>query len=291
MILKHPFAEPRRSVFQRRARRARWQAALGAAALALCLVTAADVDHATFWAERDDGNVATIDHAPWQRILDGYLRTNHPSGINRFDYAGLQADAEHSGNLRDYLGSLQALDPRRYSGAEQKAYWINFYNALTVRLVTDAYPVDSIRDLGDNWLIPGPWRDVHAKVAGQDLTLDDMEHEILRPIWQDNRIHYAVNCASFGCPNLNAQAFTAANTERLLEEGAQEYVNHPRGVTPTGGDLLLSSIYDWFREDFGGDEEGILNHLHQYAAPQLAAKLGAFQGDLEYDYDWSLNAP
>ena len=260
-------------------------------ALVLAVSAGADVDHSTFWADRDDSNTATIDHSAWQGILDGYLRTDHPSGVNRFDYAALQANTEHSERLTNYLASLQALDPRGYSGAEAKAYWINFYNALTVRLVTDAFPVDSIRDMGENWLLPGPWKDVHANVAGQELTLDNMEHDILRPIWQDSRIHYAVNCASYGCPNLSAQVFTAANSEQLLEEGAGAYVNHPRGVTVQRRDLLVSSIYDWFQEDFGNSEEGVLAHLKQYADAELAAQLEDFSGDLEFEYDWSLNAP
>lgn len=244
-----------------------------------------------FWAVRDDANPATIDHGAWQQVLDAYLRPAHPSGINRFDYRGLQIDADRSAGLAAYLQGLEAIDPRRYSGAEQKAYWINFYNALTVQLVANAFPVDSIRDMGDDWIIPGPWNDVHANVAGQALTLNDIEHEILRPIWQDNRIHYAVNCASFGCPNLAPQAYTSANTERLLEDGARAYVNHPRGVMLKNGDLTLSSIYDWYQEDFGHSEAGVLEHVAEYAEPKLAAQLRAFEGDIDYAYDWSLNAP
>ena len=251
----------------------------------------ADVDHAVFWAERDDANAATIDHGAWQEILDGYLRTDHPSGVNRFDYGGLKANAAHTASLAAYLQGLQAIDPRPYSAAEQKAYWINFYNALTVQLVANAYPVDSIRDMGDNWLIPGPWDDAHAEVVGEELTLNDIEHEILRPIWQDNRIHYAVNCASFGCPNLAALAYTAANTEQLLEDGASAYVNHARGVAFDGDDVTVSSIYDWYQEDFDDSEEGVLAHLAKYAAPELAEQLRAFKGDVDYAYDWSLNAP
>ena len=251
----------------------------------------ADIDHATFWAERDDANAATIDHDAWQEILNGYLRTDHPSGVNRFDYGGLKANAEHTASLAAYLQGLQAIDPRPYSAAEQKAYWINFYNALTVQLVANAYPVDSIRDMGDNWLIPGPWDDAHAEVVGEELTLNDIEHEILRPIWQDNRIHYAVNCASFGCPNLAALAYTAANTEQLLEDGASAYVNHARGVAFDGEDVTVSSIYDWYQADFDDSEEGVLAHLAKYAAPELAEQLRAFKGDVDYAYDWSLNAP
>ena len=251
---------------------------------------AADVDHATFWAARDDANASTIDHSAWQKILDLHLRAAHPSGVNRFDYAALKASAGHA-ELAAYLQTLQAVDPRRYAGAEQMAYWINFYNALTVKVVADAYPVESIRDIGGSWLNPGPWDEPHANVAGRELSLNDIEHEILRPIWQDNRIHYAVNCASFGCPNLAAKAYSAANVAQLLEEGARAYVNHPRGVAFADGDLIVSSIYDWYLEDFGDGEDAVLEHLAKYAAPELAAWLRDFDGYIDYAYDWSLNAP
>ena len=154
------------------------------------------------WDASVESNAEQIDHSAWQRLLDVYLKT-HPSGINRFDYAALKADAKDTARLAGYLTALQALDPRHYARAEQKAYWLNFYNALTVQIVVDAYPVDSIRNIHQGWLpLSGPWNDVHTKVAGQPLTLNNIEHGILRPIWRDKRIHYAVNCASYGCPNL-----------------------------------------------------------------------------------------
>lgn len=93
------------------------------------------------------------------------------------------------------------------------------------------------------------------------MSLDDIEHRILRPIWQDNRIHYALNCASLGCPNLAPVAYTAANTEALLERGAREYVNHPRGVSFEHGALVVSSLYLWFKADFGGGKDGIMRHI------------------------------
>ena len=250
-------------------------------------------EHAEFWSARDDANAATIDHSAWQAVLDAHLRTDHPSGIHRFDYAALQANAAHRQRLDKYLAALQAIDPRAYAAAEQKAYWFNLYNALTVRLVTASYPVKSIRDLGEAWLSIGPWDDAAAVVAGRELTLNDIEHEILRPIWQDARIHYGVNCASLGCPNLLPAAFTAANTERLLEEAAKEYVNHPRGVrwADDGRSVVVSGVYDWYQEDFGGDEAGVLRHLARYAEADLAERLRAFRGDIDYSYDWALNAP
>ena len=249
------------------------------------------------WDAGDDSNAATIDHSVWQSLLDAFV-LEHESGVNRFDYAALKANSGERERLRDYLAGLQAIDPRDYSRAEQKAYWINFYNALTVETVTEEFPVDSIREiseslLGIGGLIPvGPWGDVRAEVAGIDLTLDDMEHGILRPIYRDPRIHYGVNCASIGCPNLVTTAFSAGNTEELLDGAARAYVNHPRGVDIVDEDfMVISSIYTWFVEDFGGDENGVIEHLLQYAEPELAEQLREFFGFIEYEYDWALNQP
>ena len=249
------------------------------------------------WDASNENSVTRIDHTAWQEILNDYLRM-HDSGVNRFDYGALKANAGDFAKLASYLASLQSLDPRDYSLVEQKAYWINFYNALTVKVVADAYPVKSIKDISESLLgklggiFGGPWDDVHAKVAGRDLTLNNIEHGILRPIWRDNRIHYAVNCASYGCPNLCPTAFTADNTEELLDAGARAYVNHPRGVDFVDDDfIIISSIYKWYAADFGGTEKSVIKHLVEYADKALAARLRKFAGSVDYEYDWSLNQP
>ena len=245
-----------------------------------------------FWDESDEENTAAIDHSTWQSLLNTYLK-QHPSGVNRFDYANLKDASTDLPKLNAYLKKLQSIDPRNYALEEQKAYWINFYNALTVKVVVDAYPVDSIKEIHESW-IPrsGPWGDVHANVVGQDLTLDNIEHGILRPIWKDARIHYAVNCASIGCPNLVKSAYTARNVESLLDAGAREYVNHPRGVDVVDEDfIVLSSIYDWWVFDFGNSEEGVIAHLLEYANSELAEQLRNFSGAIDYEYDWDLNEP
>ena len=245
-----------------------------------------------FWNASDEANTATVDHSAWQALLDTHL-AQHPSGVNRVDYAGLKAAPDDLEALNTYLDGLEALDPRTYSRAEQQAYWINFYNALTVKVVVDGYPVDSIKDIHEGWIpFTGPWGDVHAEVAGQELTLDNIEHGILRPIWNDPRIHYAVNCASIGCPNLRAQVYTAQNTDSMLAAGARDYVNHPRGVDIVEEEfMVLSSIYDWWVLDFGGSEDGVLAHLIEYADDELAAQLKDFAGVIDYEYDWDLNQP
>ncbi len=249
----------------------------------------------SFWQTSDETSVKQVNHGAWQDILTVYLRV-HGSGINKFDYASLKANAKDTSKLTKYLDYLQELDPRTYSRAEQKAYWINLYNALTVKVVVDAFPVDSIRDICRDRAAgsecSGPWNEVRAKVAGQGLTLDNIENDILRPIWKDNRIHYGLSCASHSCPDLSGTAFTAKNTETLLDTGARKYVNDKRGVDFMEDDfIIISSIYDWYVEDFGNNKQGVIKHLARYADKELAERLKNFNGAVDYEYDWRLNRP
>jgi hypothetical protein len=241
------------------------------------------------WDASDETNERMIDHTSWQRILDRYLDANHPSGISRFDYAGVSPDDKAA--LEAYLDALQATDPRDYNRAEQRAYWINLYNAGTVALIIDNYPVKSIRKIYGGLFGLGPWNEPLLTVAGEALSLNDIEHRILRPIWSDPRIHYAVNCASVGCPNLAARAYTATNTEGLLDAGARAYVNHPRGAEFESGRLRVSSIYDWYQVDFGDSAAGVIAHLARYAEPEFAERLAQYDGKLRFGYDWNLNQP
>ena len=240
------------------------------------------------WNRSDESSTASIDQHLWQEILDRYLVTGTQSGINLFDY-GRVGDEDRK-TLKRYLSEMQSLDPRNYSRKGQMAYWINLYNALTVDLVIDHYPVKSIKKIGGLFSF-GPWDQVVARIAGHELTLNDIEHKILRPIWKDPRIHYAVNCASLGCPNLSPEAYSAANLDELLEKGARDYVNHPRGVRFDGRQLVVSSIYHWYRDDFGRDDRHLLQHLERYAKPELKAKLRGYRGEIDHEYNWNLNAP
>ena len=265
-------------------------AALLGTALLVAACSSPEAEELVEWNASDESNTASIDHGPWQEILEGYIVPDS-SGVHLFDYSRLAASPSNAAKLDGYLTSLEAIDPRDYARSEQFAYWVNFYNALTVKVIVDAYPVESILGI-HRGVVPltGPWGDVYANVAGEDMTLDEIEHGILRPIWREDRIHYAVNCAAYSCPNLIATAFTAANTEALLEAGARDYVNSPRGVDVVADDfIVLSSIYDWYREDFGGTEAAVIEHLTAYADSELATFLGGFQGAVEYRYDWSLN--
>jgi hypothetical protein len=273
--------------------RAGWSLFLSAMLFALCVVPAAAAPKAEpwpFWAANDPGSRTSVDHAPWDRFLKKYVVTNHPSGINRVRYAAVTPDDRK--RLDAYIQQLQEVEVTKLDRSEQKAYWINLYNALTLKVVLDHYPVKSLRDIkiSPGLFSSGPWGAKLVTIQGQKVSLDDIEHRILRPLWKDNRAHYAVNCASMGCPNIQLEAYTAENMDALLEKGAREYVNHPRGVRLSGDRLQLSSIYDWFQGDFGGSEESVLGHLQRYANPELATMLKEFGGKISYDYDWRINA-
>ena len=229
-----------------------------------------------------------IDHEPWQQLLNRHLKKTDDQ-INRFDYqAFVAADRAY---LETYLTALSSLDPRSYPIDERMAYWINLYNALTVRVVLDNPDKDSIQRMGAGWFTFGPWDDELTIIAGQPITLNDIEHRILRPIWQDRRIHFAVNCASLGCPNLSAQVFTASNLESMLSAAESAYLNHPRGVSFNAKDeLVLSNIFKWYIADFAADRTQLLKYLSLHN-DTLKQKLISYTGPIRYQYDWSLNRP
>lgn len=240
------------------------------------------------WTAHVADSDATVDHAAWDSFLKTYVR-DHEDGIARVAYADVTRTDRDA--LDAYVAALEGTAVDRLGRPEQMAYWINLYNVATVRLILDHYPVDSIRDIdiSPGLFSSGPWGKKLLTVQGEALSLDDIEHRILRPIWRDPRIHYAVNCASLGCPNLVTDAFTKDNTEQLLEMAARAYVNHPRGATVSRGKLTVSSIYDWFKVDFGGSQRGVIDHLTRYADEELAASLGGIKRISGHRYDWSLN--
>ncbi len=240
------------------------------------------------WQAHDPAATATIDHVPWQNLLDFYLRTDGDD-VNRFDYGRVSANDRRV--LDRYIADLAARPIDSYNRDEQRAFWINLYNALTVRVVLEHYPVESILDIdiSPGFFSDGPWAKPLVTVAGVALTLNDIEHRILRPIWRDPRLHYALNCASVGCPNLSRKAVTVSNAEAILETAARDYVNAPRGVRLENGRLTVSSIYVWFMEDFGRDDRAVIAHLARYAEPALAARLASVSTIADHDYDWSLN--
>ncbi|MEM1385737.1 MAG: DUF547 domain-containing protein [Pseudomonadota bacterium] len=240
------------------------------------------------WTEHDANSAVVVDHSSWDRLTRQHL-SRGGNGVALLDYSGF--DAADRRSLADYIGALQATPVSQLNRSEQYAYWLNLYNAATVAIVLQHYPVRSIRDIdiSPGLFANGPWGATLLSVEGEELSLDDIEHRILRPIWQDPRIHYGVNCASIGCPDLRAGAFTGENVDSALDEAARAYVNHPRGARVNRGRLVVSSIYNWFEEDFGGNDSGVIGHLMRFAEPGLAAQLQGISRVSDDEYDWTLN--
>jgi Protein of unknown function, DUF547 len=236
------------------------------------------------------GSKVTVDHGVWDRLLRSYVVVGN-DGVNRVAYGKFKA-ADH-GTLKTYVAGLQKIDPSTLDSPEQFAFWTNLYNARTIDIVLDKYPVKSIKNInlggGLKTLVTGgPWQAKVVRVSGIEMTLDDIENSVLRPKFKDPRVHYAVNCASIGCPNLATQAYTGAKLDGMLADAAVAFINSPRGFLVEGDQITASSIYDWFRADFGGTDAAVFMHARKYANPTVAAKLERIGKIGTHTYDWTL---
>ena len=243
--------------------------------------------HDPRWTEMAETQEITLDHSAWDAFLSNYVTTDS-EGINRVAYAAVTA--EDRAALENYLASLQGTAVAKLTRDQQLAFWINLYNAQTVALILDHYPVESIRDINDGLFSPGPWDMPLMRIDGMELSLNDVEHRIIRPIFEEPRIHYALNCAATACPNLADKAWRAEGLDARFDEAELAYINDPRGVRITSdGKLILSKIYGWFQEDFGDSEKAVIDRLAGIAPPEMAAELKGRTRVDEYDYDWALN--
>ena len=259
-------------------------------------VTPASADLSQTFSGHAKGSEQIVDHSAWDQLLKTYVEPGS-DGLNRVRYAAFKSESHDA--LKAYVQSLEGVDVAKLDKPEQYAFWVNLYNAKTIDIVLDHYPVTSIRKISINEGLfgfikkstgfGGPWKAKVVTVAGMKLSLDDIEHAILRPIFKDPRVHYAVNCASIGCPNLQTEAFTGAKLEKMLDAGARAYVNSPRGFDVSDGSIKASSIYSWFQVDFGGDDASVLAHAAKYANDDLKAKLAKATGIDDFAYDWNLN--
>ncbi|QDZ01180.2 DUF547 domain-containing protein [Nitratireductor mangrovi] len=231
--------------------------------------------------------VGGYDHGAYAPLLARFVKPDG-AGYNRVDYAGFKRDGH--GPLKAYVAALQSATPSRFSVDAAHAFWINLYNAVTLDVVLDHYPVATIKNIGlggGGLFGRGPWSKELVSVEETPLSLDDIEHRIIRPLFNDPMSHYALNCASYSCPNLAVTAFTGENVGRLMRDNAVAYVNHERGVAVARGRITASKIYSWYADDFGGWGR-LKGHWTAFATkPHAAAIRAAEMGG--YDYDWSLN--
>lgn len=230
---------------------------------------------------------------PLHAALDALLR-RHVHGPT-VDYVGL---ASERAGLQAYLSSLADVDPGDLSRAQTLALWINAYNAATLELILDHYGrIDSIKDIPSG----KRWKAERWRVAGRVVSLDAMEHEILRPLGEP-RIHFAINCASRSCPDLRAEAYTASQLDAQLQDAAQRFLaDDGKGLTVktestwlggTDHNVYVSKIFDWFEEDFERAAGDVVAYVLPLAPGPERAYLRRHRDDLDVeslDYDWSLN--
>lgn len=239
-----------------------------------------------YWDEEKKASKTVVDHSLWQDFLDKYVKFSNARNMYMVEYGRVKKADKDS--LRKYLNTLAVTDPRTLYKKEQLAYWINLYNALTVDLILKYYPVKSITKLGKGWFRLGPWRDNLISINGKSISLHDIEHRILRPIWEDPKVHYALNCASIGCPDLLPEAYSALKLDYQLEKAGDRFVNQKKGVNFIGGRMMLSKIFEWYEDDFEG-EKGVQKELLEHAQGDLKKKIETYKGRISYSYDWQLN--
>lgn len=229
----------------------------------------------------------TINHTEFGKLLSSYVKRDK-TGVNLVNYKSLKKDQN---TLKAYIASLSKLPISDYNKNEQFAFWANLYNAVTLDVVLNAYPVKTIRDIdiSPGLFSNGPWGKKLVTVENKQLSLNDIEHKIMRPIYKDPRVHYAVNCASFSCPNLRRQPFDGADLDKQLNDAAKDYINNPRGAKIKNGALHLSKIYSWYKKDFGTSNSALIAHIKRYAEQPLRDQLKSSISIAGYNYDWKLN--
>lgn len=229
----------------------------------------------------------TVDHSAWNTFLSTYVVAGTKGSPNLVRYGAVKAADKAA--LKAYIAGLERIAPASLNKAEAFAYWVNLYNAATIDIILDKYPVKTIRSIKSGAISLGPWDLPLMTVQGQSLSLNDVEHKILRAYFKDNRVHFAVNCASIGCPDLRVTAWTAASLEAGLDAAARAYINSPRGLSVSGGKIKASSIFKWFAKDFGVNEAAILAYAAKYAEPNLKTAIAGAANIDSYAYDWGLN--
>jgi uncharacterized membrane protein YdjX (TVP38/TMEM64 family) len=248
------------------------------AALVLSLALPATPEHAQAAAP-------TVDHAPWSAMLGSYVTDG------MVDYDAFRRDPRFAA----YLRSLERVNPSALPQAERLAFWINVYNAYTIELINGRNERRSIRNINKVLGVPtrSPWAEPIVRIHGRTLTLDDVEHEIIRKEFSEPRIHVALVCAAIGCPPLRSEAFVASRLDAQLDDQARRFLSQAakNRVDISARTVYGSPIFTWYREDFGGSLAGVGAFWARYVSDPAAQRLlrsGEFRW-VDTEYDWSLN--
>lgn len=224
---------------------------------------------------------AAVDHSAFDKLLK-----KHVNERGLVDYKGFKADEKA---FDQYLALLSASPPAAaWSRADQMAYWINAYNAYTIRLILDHYPLKSIKDIGSKIQIPfvtTPWAAKFFSIGGNKMSLDEIEHGTLRKKFKDPRIHFALVCASLSCARLRNEAYVGPQLDRQLEDQGRDFVNNPAKNKITRETAQLSKYFDWYKGDWNDNGQSVGRWINRYSTTKITD-----QTKITYqDYNWNLN--
>lgn len=222
---------------------------------------------------------STVDHGIYATLLEKYVDKGN------VDYQGFKTEEK---KLDQYLAVLETVNSNKLSRNKQFAFYINAYNAWTIKLILSGYPgVKSIKDLGT--IFKNPWKKKICRIDGDVITLDDIEHKIIRPTFKDPRVHFAINCAALSCPPLISQPYLGSTLDQQLYDSARAFVNDPKSNYFSSNALYVSKIFKWFSEDFNND---IIGFFLKYAKDDFKKELESKRKEIKIKYlhyDWSLN--
>ena len=228
------------------------------------------------------GKGEPVKHEAWTQLVK-----KHVNNEGLVDYKGFIKDKEM---LQNYLDFLTANPPgEKWSRNDQIAYWLNAYNAFTIKLITDHYPVKSIKDLGPKKqiiFINTPWDKKFFKIGNNTMSLNRIEHRILRKIYNEPRIHFALNCASISCPKLRREAYEGSKLDEQLTDQAKEFMSDPKKNQPNATKPKLSSIFEFYGRDMTKwSGKSLIDYINQYSPVKMKEDAA-----IEYlTYNWKLN--
>lgn len=221
-------------------------------------------------------------HAPFTQLLSRYVVGD------KVRYAAWKANADDLRALSTYVDALEAARPSSFEPKAGLAYWINLYNAATLELVLGRYPVASIKDIGSTF--KSPWKKKVVKVEGRELSLDEIENEIVRPTFKDARVHFALNCASLGCPPIRGAAYEPDSLDSELDQNCRRALADARWFSLEGNRARLTKIFDWYGGDFEAWAGGVRAFVAKYGPSVSARSIEDAKISIEFmDYDWALN--
>jgi hypothetical protein len=226
-----------------------------------------------------------VDHSIWDDLLQ-----SHVSDSGSVDYKKWHASAKDVQDLDRYINQLSNASQKLPATKESKlAFWINAYNAVTVKGILREYPTTSIRNHTAKLFGYNIWDDLQLYVGGTAVSLNQMEHEILRKM-NEPRIHFAIVCASKSCPRLLNRAFVSDQINQQLDSNAKHFFAQRANFQVTGNNVTLSSILNWFGEDFGSNQSAVMRRITPWLPAGKADLINPAKVNVKYsDYDWSLN--